>query len=228
MPAQNRQLERDIENGKIVLGGCCITDNDPQWQCGECNTKIYPDGSVLRMEIARFISVDKDAFVGFWSRQYDYQLEHLYNGNIGKTLNAERVWELYMWKNGTKNISKRKQQSVQNVYLSELTSIPKLKTLEDGKRYLTKISGGPIWDIFWLHCINPSLFPIFDQHTYRSMAHIKCICPSEIPTSKRQKQKVYFDLYIPFTKQFPNINIRELDMALFAYGRFLKKGFSGK
>jgi len=26
-------IERDLEAGRIVLGGCVITDNDPTWQC---------------------------------------------------------------------------------------------------------------------------------------------------------------------------------------------------
>lgn len=35
------ELEDDLESGKIVLGGCCVTDHDPEWQCTSCDTKLY-------------------------------------------------------------------------------------------------------------------------------------------------------------------------------------------
>lgn len=34
---------REAENGKIALGGCCITDDDPSWLCFECNVEIYKE-----------------------------------------------------------------------------------------------------------------------------------------------------------------------------------------
>ena len=41
MPAFSRKLEKDLEDGKIVLGGCCVTDHDPEWQCVDCETRIF-------------------------------------------------------------------------------------------------------------------------------------------------------------------------------------------
>lgn len=35
------QLKQDLEAGKITLGGCCISDDDPAWQCADCNEKFY-------------------------------------------------------------------------------------------------------------------------------------------------------------------------------------------
>lgn len=34
-------LERELKEGKIVLGGCEVTDRDPSWQCTECNIEIF-------------------------------------------------------------------------------------------------------------------------------------------------------------------------------------------
>jgi hypothetical protein len=34
---------RKVEEGKIVLGGCCISDRDPSWQCLKCKRQIYPE-----------------------------------------------------------------------------------------------------------------------------------------------------------------------------------------
>ncbi len=33
LPLMNQKVERDLKEGKIVLGGCIISDNDPVWQC---------------------------------------------------------------------------------------------------------------------------------------------------------------------------------------------------
>jgi len=34
-------LRQEIRENKIVLGGCCVTGNDPTWKCIECSTDIY-------------------------------------------------------------------------------------------------------------------------------------------------------------------------------------------
>lgn len=30
-------LQEEIKKKNIVLGGCIITDNDPQWECNSCH-----------------------------------------------------------------------------------------------------------------------------------------------------------------------------------------------
>jgi hypothetical protein len=37
MPAYDADLERRIEEGRIVLGGCCLSDDDPEWHCSRCH-----------------------------------------------------------------------------------------------------------------------------------------------------------------------------------------------
>jgi len=29
-------LQQEEQEGKIILGGCCVTDDDPDWHCKEC------------------------------------------------------------------------------------------------------------------------------------------------------------------------------------------------
>lgn len=41
MPAFSAKLEKDLNAGRIILGGCCITDDDPEWQCADCQMVIY-------------------------------------------------------------------------------------------------------------------------------------------------------------------------------------------
>jgi hypothetical protein len=41
LPAFSPSLKEKIKDDKIVLGGCCITNDDPTWKCVDCNTLIY-------------------------------------------------------------------------------------------------------------------------------------------------------------------------------------------
>jgi hypothetical protein len=43
MPAYSEELQRDIAEGKIIIGGCCVSDDDPKWQCAECGAEIYKE-----------------------------------------------------------------------------------------------------------------------------------------------------------------------------------------
>ena len=43
MPIMDSELERALEAGKIVLGGCVVTDHDPFWQCLNCQARFYED-----------------------------------------------------------------------------------------------------------------------------------------------------------------------------------------
>lgn len=40
-PGYSEEMEKQIEEGKLVLGGCCITDHDATWQCVDCGADIY-------------------------------------------------------------------------------------------------------------------------------------------------------------------------------------------
>jgi len=41
LPHFTTRLNSDIAEGKIVLGGCCISDDDPAWRCVDCSTVFY-------------------------------------------------------------------------------------------------------------------------------------------------------------------------------------------
>ena len=40
MPAFSLELQDKIKRGKIVLGGCCVADNDPDRQCNDCEKEF--------------------------------------------------------------------------------------------------------------------------------------------------------------------------------------------
>lgn len=41
LPDFNEELEHDVREGKIVLGGCVVSDHDPQWMCTSCGALFY-------------------------------------------------------------------------------------------------------------------------------------------------------------------------------------------
>ena len=46
LPAYSEQLRSDLEGGRVVLAGCCVTDDDPTWTCTACGTDLWRDGRV--------------------------------------------------------------------------------------------------------------------------------------------------------------------------------------
>lgn len=41
LPVESSKLDRQIARGKIILGGCNLTENSPLWTCNKCNENIY-------------------------------------------------------------------------------------------------------------------------------------------------------------------------------------------
>jgi hypothetical protein len=36
LPDFSPELERELDAGRVVLGGCCVFGDDPEWQCLGC------------------------------------------------------------------------------------------------------------------------------------------------------------------------------------------------
>ena len=156
-----------------------------------------------------------DQFVDHWSSKYSYSSESKYVSNIGKPLTAKSRLELFEWKNGSK-ISAKKLTSINHNY-------PLAFKGDKEKRYLDhNKDGGAIWNIFYLHLLDQSEWPIFDQHTFRAMKYMQTGIICEISNTDKQKYKSYVSEYKPFFIQLGNFDDRKLDKALFAFGQFLK------
>ncbi len=41
MPAFSEGLRRGLEEGRITLGGCVVSDDDPAWECKACGQQIW-------------------------------------------------------------------------------------------------------------------------------------------------------------------------------------------
>ena len=40
MPAMDDELQKKLDNKEMILGGCCITGNDPSHHCNACKKKL--------------------------------------------------------------------------------------------------------------------------------------------------------------------------------------------
>ncbi len=168
--------------------------------------------------------VNEIEFLDFWSSQYSYSKEYLYDDNIGKELTEERILKLFEWKNGTP-LSALKLTSVKENYIADNTYFPDNPSIDFIKNELNK-SGGTIWRIFWLHCHYPQQFPIYDQHVHRAMAHMDNWDDIEIPMYNPKKVELYLSKYLTFYNGFKSSNHKKIDEALWAYGKFLSKNDS--
>ena len=162
---------------------------------------------------------DIDQFIKHWSSKYFDSNEQKYDSNINRPLTEISRLELFEWKNGMK-LSEKKRKSV-------LDNYPLRFEDDEEERYLNhQRDGGPIYNIFYLHCLNPSRWPIYDQHAYRAMRYIKTGEVVEIPKSPKIVYESYQNKYIPFIKEVfweqYECNYRNVDKALFEYGKFLK------
>ncbi len=158
-------------------------------------------------------------FIRYWSRAYDYGDEDMYATNIGKPLTKRRLLELFRWKNGRK-LSKAKLDSITRNYLPNIRG-PK----SEGDVWVLTYKGarhGPIWNIFFAHCLMPEAFPIYDQHVHRAMTCILTGKSSELPRGKRAVVDCYRGSYLVFNRSFAGVNPRSVDRALWAFGRFIK------
>lgn len=172
-------------------------------------------------------------FVDFWEFQYNYRLappdtkkpdpELLYTDNIGQPLTSARIHELFEWKNGSV-LSAQKRRSVEQHFVAHVPKVNALPQSTNAEQFLLEEFpyGGAIWRIFWLHCWQPSRFPIYDQHVHRAMVFIEQQLLEEIPKQDTEKVQQYLTRYLPFHQKFQGINQRSLDKALWAYGKFIK------
>ena len=40
-PLETAELTKALHENKIILGGCCTSENDPTWQCTGCYVEIW-------------------------------------------------------------------------------------------------------------------------------------------------------------------------------------------
>jgi hypothetical protein len=164
-------------------------------------------------------------FVAFWRRFYldEKYPDAIYSEAIKGPLSPERIRQLFQWKNGGK-LSVLKNKSIEQNYIRRLFTLDTLTPEFTPEKFFALFpKGGAIWRIFWLHCCRPARFPIYDQHVHRAMTFIKTGNPEELDEkSDQEKIRLYIETYLPFHGQFAGLNQREVDRAVWAFGKFLK------
>jgi hypothetical protein len=85
--------------------------------------------------------------------------------------------------------------------------------------------GGVVYRIFWLHCLRPTRFPIYDQHVHRAMNLIEGDRHRELNTHTQKAQvRLYTERYLPFwSRHFNGLDARSVDQALWAFGKFMNE-----
>ena len=166
------------------------------------------------------VNANSKAFIDFWAARYKGYDNDFYEANVGQELTESRILDWFEWKNGTP-LSAKKRNSVMRNFVERRHELAHLRD-ETASQLLTHFSeGGVIWRIFWLHCWQPTRFPIYDQHVHRAMRFIQECVLEEIPSKDTDKIHAYIEQYMPFHAQFNGIDYRAVDMALWAFGKFI-------
>ena len=53
MPAFTEKLQADLDAGRVILGGCCLDDRGPTWQCTKCGQEFYKVPAGVHDDLAR-------------------------------------------------------------------------------------------------------------------------------------------------------------------------------
>jgi len=156
-------------------------------------------------------------FVRFWEKLYSGDDEQFYQDNIGQPLTEHRIDDWFVWKNGGIRLSENKTKAVCRFRQERIGHDANADTLT---AFLNR-DGGVIYRIFWLHLQHPQQFPIYDQHAHRAMAFLLKWPNLEIPSQDSAKVRTYLGDYRPFFARFDGCNHRQVDRALWTFGRFV-------
>jgi len=169
-------------------------------------------------------------FIQFWSTYYDYTLEELYNTRIGlQQFTQTDIEKLFEWKNGME-LSERKKKSLKDNVLDKLDLINTYKqqekfNLDEFKKVFKSMSA--VWKIYLLHLIKPDYYPIYDQHIHRAYLYIHHQDYSQLKNtiSNKAKENFYFTYYLNFVHSIDGCSLKQIDEALFSFGRFLNVSY---
>lgn len=181
--------------------------------------------------VLQFNSTTKlQQFINFWSAYYFYPLEELYNARIGlQQFTQTDIEKLFEWKNGME-LSERKKKSLKDNVLNKLDLINKYKqqeklNIDEFNKAFKSMSA--VWKIFLLHLIKPDYYPIYDQHIHRAYLYIHQQDYTQLKNtiSNKAKEDFYFSSYLNFVHRIDGCSLKEIDEALFSFGRFLNGSY---
>ena len=166
-------------------------------------------------------------FIVFWSKRYSFANEQIYSDSISQlNYSQQNIQDLYRWKNGMV-LSKLKQESLNQKIIKKLDLINNFKKSDKVNLdlFCNEFKELPaVWKIFLLHLIKPNIYPIYDQHIHRTYLYIHNEDWTNISSSNilnKDKEKFYFERYLPFIQTNTVCKIKQMDEAFFAFGQFL-------
>ena len=65
MPDMDPKLQKSIEEGKTIIGGCCLGGDEPTWECSKCHQQIWkpiPEEELIGNAVDKKIDVSIPLF----------------------------------------------------------------------------------------------------------------------------------------------------------------------
>ncbi len=179
------------------------------------------------------------SFIKCWKRFYepDESKDKIYFDNL-KTLNELKediIEKLFIWKNGMP-LSGKKLDSV-NKIKDKLDGIKEkfapsggsINELEKIYNYSFEFfENGYIWNLFFLHILKYETCPIADMYAYRAFNYM-CNGENELPVYNWDTYTIYMDFFNSIgseTNRKSKKERKEIDDALWGFGKFLSSGYA--
>lgn len=168
-----------------------------------------------------------NSFVRCWSSLYNYSNYEQYKAIVTKTTLLTGDLRLFEWKNGM-NLSSKKELSFLNQVLQHEEVVHELKSEFDYEKFESTFGEmSAVSQIFLLHIIQPSEYPIFDQHVYQAYRFIQNQDEKTLPFTRTAKMSVFYKEYLPFFLYVKDLADKhdhfDIDKALWAFGRIIKE-----
>jgi hypothetical protein len=149
-------------------------------------------------------------------------------GYVPFDLAGFRFYYTHRWKVGTPAQKTGWERLNNSSFKHELLQISNQKTFEKPSIFdnVSEIDGiGFIYTLFVLHCENPRLFPLYDQHVWRAYLYFinedyKSAKAASQSWGSFEKYSTWFKNQL---KSLGDIHPTELDRALWTFGKELKK-----
>lgn len=177
-------------------------------------------------------AADWSSFVNYWDGIYNYSSKSdayqtfVIERGSSFIFNDKNVRKLFEWKNNTDDkLSVKKAKSVEAIS-GNLPTLNELAENWDNSIFNTafgKIS--TVWQTFLMHIIQPDKFPIFDQHVYRAYTYLQTGQAEELKGTIKHQLSLYanYNSFFEAIRNESGCNPRQLDRALWAFGKFIKQ-----
>ncbi len=197
---------------------------------------VAPDSSSLRFDLPALTLGSAPKFVRSWSRLYRKKWDVAYEENIrrGQTLTEANVEALMKWK-ATQG-KKAALEAAKRVGLDKLNSartspfsVPALQAFYDNTASLATASG-VVYRVMLCHIAWPSEVPIYDVNAWTAWRRIAGMLTSQDLSAAATAS---FNEYLRFRRFVVQLSgtarpefERQVDHALFCFGRFLRSDMS--